>query len=282
MLKPPELAAYLERIGFGATPRPDLETLRALHRLHPAAIPFENLSTLIGDPVPLDLASLQRKLVAEGRGGYCFEQNRLFAAVLAELGFRVTALAARVVWNRVEAPLGPRTHMVLLVEPAEAAEATDRARYLCDVGFGGLTLTGPLRLETGLEQETPHETFRLVQVGEEYLLEANVRGQWRALYRFDLQAHLPVDFEVLNHFVATHESSPFRTALMAARRTPEGGYALRDNELSIYAAGTKEQTALGTAEEIERALTEIFGIRLPATPALRNALKRISTSGRTP
>jgi N-hydroxyarylamine O-acetyltransferase len=268
MPDPLELDAYFERIGLAAAPSPDLTTLRALHRLHPAAIPFENLSTLVGDPVPLDLVSLQRKLVTERRGGYCFEQNRLFAAMLAEIGFEVTALAARVVWNRAEGPLGPRSHMVLLV-------VLDGDRYLCDVGFGGLTLTGPLRFETGLEQSTPHETFRLAHAGSEYVLEANIRGEWRPLYRFDLQAQLPVDLDVLNHFVATHASSPFRSILMAARRTPQGGYALRNNELSIYADGAKEQAVLETTEDLERALTELFGIRVPQTPALRAALDKL-------
>jgi len=265
----PDLDAYFQRIGFAAAPEPSLTTLRELHRLHPNAIPFENLSTLIGDPVPLDLPALQRKLVVERRGGYCFEQNRLFAAVLGSIGFDVTALAARVVWNRVDPALGPRTHMVLLVEVGGET-------HLCDVGFGGLTLTGPLLLETDVEQVTPHETFRLARRDGDFLVEASVRGDWRALYRFDLQVQLPIDFDVLNHFVATHPDSPFRSTLMAARRTPGGGYALRNNELSIYADGEKEQRLLTSAMDIENVLVETFGIRLPATPALRDALERIA------
>jgi len=136
-----DIDAYFERVGFAAAASRDLATLEALHRLHPMAIPFENLSTLLREPIPLDTPALLAKLVARRRGGYCFEHNQLFADVLRTLGFEVTTLAARVVWGRIGQSLGPRTHMVLRVRVG----ADD---YLSDVGFGGLTLTGPLQNET--------------------------------------------------------------------------------------------------------------------------------------
>src|SRR5579862_7365644 len=97
-----DLTAYFTRIGFGgpARPAPTLDTLRALHLLHPQAIPFENLDVLLGRPVTLDLASIQRKLVAEGRGGYCYEHNLLLRSVLQTLGFRVRSFGGRVLWGR--------------------------------------------------------------------------------------------------------------------------------------------------------------------------------------
>src|SRR4029077_4145597 len=115
----------------------------------------------------------------------------------------------------------PRTHMELLVPVGGES-------YICDVGFGGLTMTAPLRLTIAAEQRTPHETFRIVREGTEYQPEANVRGQWRALYSFDLQEQIQADIEVLNFFVAEHPSSPFRTRLMAARRDGERTLKLRD------------------------------------------------------
>src|SRR5690606_14922037 len=97
-----DLDGYFRRIGYGGPRTPTLETLRALQRLHPAAIPFENLSPFAGAPVSLELDAIQQKLVHDGRGGYCFEQNSLFLEVLRALGFRASGLAARVLWNRAE------------------------------------------------------------------------------------------------------------------------------------------------------------------------------------
>jgi N-hydroxyarylamine O-acetyltransferase len=264
-----DLEAYFKRIGYGTAGGADVATLEALHRLHPAAIPFENLSTLLREPIPLDSAALLDKLVVRRRGGYCFEQNRLFAEVLRALGFEVAALAARVLWKRVGDSLGARTHMVLRVR-------IGGDDYLSDVGFGGLTLTGPLRLVPDIEQPTPHETFRLARRGAEFELEAAVRGSWRPLYRFDLQEQSPIDFEVLNHFVATHPSSPFLTTLMAARRTPHGRYALHDNVLAVYRGDAKDERKLTSAAEIAGELAESFGIELPRGPALDALLESIA------
>ena len=262
-----DVNAYFRRIGFDGRPAADLATLAALHRLHPIAIPFENLSVLLREPIPLDTAALEDKLVTRRRGGYCFEQNRLFADVLTSIGFEVVALAARVVWGRRAAgPPGARSHMVLRVR-------VSGEDFICDVGFGGLTLTGPLRLELETEQETPHERFRLRRIGDELELEARVQGDWRPLYRFDLQEQLPIDFEVLNHFVATHPSSHFLTTLIAARRTTDGRYALANNELSVYRGTTKEERKLRSGRELARSLTESFGIALPSSEGLQSLLE---------
>jgi N-hydroxyarylamine O-acetyltransferase len=261
-----DLGAYFQRISFGARPAADLTTLAALHRLHPIAIPFENLSTLLREPIPLDVPALEDKLVARGRGGYCFEHNTLFGAVLRAIGFEVVGLAARVVWGRRAAgPPGARSHMVLRVN----VRGQD---YISDVGFGGLTLTGPLKLELDTEQETPHERFRLRRVAEDLELEARVQGDWRPLYRFDLQAHLPIDFDVLNHYVATHPSSHFLSTLIAARRTAEGRFALANNQLAVYRGTAKEERKLRSGAEIARVLTEEFLIALPRGEALDSKL----------
>jgi N-hydroxyarylamine O-acetyltransferase len=264
-----DLDAYLRRIGYSGSRAPTLETLAALHALHPIAIPFENLDTLRGAPIKLDLESLQRKLVLQRRGGYCFEQNLLFTHALTALGFRVVGLAARVIWERDDDTPRPRTHMALLV-PIE------RETYLCDVGFGGLTMTGPLRLTLEGEQQTPHETFRVVRDGDEYLSQANVRGDWRTLYGFDLQEQLQPDIEVLNFFVAGHPASPFLTRLMAARRDRDRTFKLRDRELTIqHREGPREQRELKSVPELRAVLDELFEIDAPADAALDSALTRV-------
>jgi N-hydroxyarylamine O-acetyltransferase len=264
-----DIGAYFKRIGLRAKAAADVATLTQLHRLHPMAIPFENLSTLLREPIPLDLPALEEKLVVRRRGGYCFEHNRLFAEVLRTLGFEVGCLAARVVWNRRASAPGPRTHMVLRVR----AGGHD---YICDVGFGGLTLTGPLRLTPDIEPAPPHVVFRMEAHGDELELEARIGEEWRGLYRFDLQEQLPIDFEVLNHFVATHPSSHFLTTLIAARRTAEGRYALANNELTVYRGTAKDERKLRSAEEIARVLTESFAIELPHGAALDSVLASVA------
>jgi N-hydroxyarylamine O-acetyltransferase len=264
-----DLDAYFRRIGYSGSRTPTLETLAALHALHPTAIPFENLDTLRGAPVRLDPDSLQRKLVQQRRGGYCFEQNLLFTHVLTALGFRVTGLSARVLWEAVDGAPRPRTHMLLLVPIGPES-------YLCDVGFGGLTMTGPLRLTLGAEQRTPDETFRVMRDGGEYLSQANVRGDWRTLYRFDLQEQLQPDIEVANFYVAQHPESPFRSRLMAARRDADRTFKLRDWELTIqHRDGRRERRELDGLAELRAALDELFRIDVPVDAALDAALARL-------
>jgi len=269
-----DLEAYFDRIGYEGPHEPDLPTLRNLHLLHPIAIPFENLTTLMGKPVRLDRDSVQRKLIHERRGGYCFEHNRLFCDVLQTIGFDVVSLAARVVWNRTDETPGSRSHMVLLVKIGTET-------YLSDVGFGGLTLTGPLLFEPDVEQATPHEVFRIRETSQaaEYELQARIGDAWQALYRFDLQPQLPIDYEVLNHYVATHVDSLFLTTLMAARATTEGRYALLNDEFTArLSRGNDERRRVTTVGELRETLTDIFEINLPDDAELQSALSRLLRS----
>jgi N-hydroxyarylamine O-acetyltransferase len=265
-----DLDAYFRRIGYAGDRTTTLETLAALHALHPTAIPFENLDTLRGAPIRLDVDSLQRKLVLERRGGYCFEQNLLFTHALTALGFRVIGLSARVLWERSDDAPRPRTHMALLV-PLKGDY------YVCDVGFGGLTMTAPLVLTTEGEQRTPHETLRIAREGAEYVPQASVRGEWRSLYSFDLQQQLQTDIEVLNFYVSQHPESPFRSRLMAARRDGSRTLKLHDAELTIQPLeGAREQRALRSVRELRGVLEELFRIDVPADAMLDAALARLT------
>jgi len=266
-----DLDHYLNRIGFAGARSVDLATLAALHVRHPAAIPFENLDPLLGRPVRLDVDALQQKLVHDGRGGYCFEHNLLFAEALRAIGFDVIGLAARVVWNVPDGALRPRSHMLLRTE-------LDGVGYIADVGFGGVTLTAPLRLEVGVEQPTPHETFRLGRERRDFVLEARVGNRWKALYRFGEEVQEPSDYEVANWYTSTHPDSIFRRSLMAARATRETRFALLDGRLAIYHRnGSTELRALHNGPEIRKTLAETFGIRLPESDDLDRVLERLTS-----
>jgi N-hydroxyarylamine O-acetyltransferase len=264
-----DLDAYFERIGYDGGRAPTLDTLRAIHLRHPRAIAFENLNPLLQWPVPLDARSLEQKLVLEGRGGYCFEQNLLFAHALTALGFRITGLAGRVLWNNPPGAVTPRTHMLLLVDLGTP--------YIADVGFGGLTLTGPLRLQADVEQDTPHERFRLVRRENEWIVCGRTGNTWRQLYYFDLQPQLVPDYEVTNWYLSHHPESQFVTNLIAARPDDGRRHALRNCELTLHPAeGPTERRMLTTADELRRALEDTFRLNLPDSPALDEALGRIA------
>jgi N-hydroxyarylamine O-acetyltransferase len=253
------LDAYMARLG---RPEPTLPAVVAAHAAH---LPFENLDPLRGVTPRLDLEGLEAKLVHGGRGGYCFEHNLLLAHALEALGFQVRYLAARVLWNQPEGAIMPRSHMLLLVD----------GERIVDVGFGGLTLTGVLRLDAEGAQPTPHEPFRIVHEGEDRYLEAEVRGAWQRLYRFDLQRQYQVDYEVSNHYLCTHPRSHFRAGVMAARSDRDARYALRNGKLSIHRSTGSEQRDLAGVAEIKEVLRELFHVDVPVDEALDAALARV-------
>jgi N-hydroxyarylamine O-acetyltransferase len=160
---------WLNRIGYDGPLEP---TLNALHRLifaHSHAIAYESLDIMLGRTPKLDLGALQRKMVLGGRGGYCLEQNMLFREGLRSLGYQITSLQGRVVRGMaIDAPR-PAIHMLLQVELPEGP-------YLADVGFGNLAPTSALLLRPGIEQETPHEPMRFIDVGGELTLQAKTPG----------------------------------------------------------------------------------------------------------
>lgn len=265
-----DLDSYLARIGYSGPRTATIDTLKAVHALHPAAIPFENLSPLLGWPVRLDVDSLQAKLVTSGRGGWCFEHNTLFRHALEALGFSVTSLAARVLWNAPAGnPIGPRSHMLLLVKLGGAL-------YIADAGFGGNVLTAPLRLEPHIEQPTPHESHRLLPLENGFVLEAALAGQWMALYRFTLEPQFPADYEVSNWYLCQHPSSFFRQILIAARATPDARYALRNNNLAIHRKSGTEKRTLADAAALRASLENDFELQLPESPDLDSMIDRVS------
>jgi N-hydroxyarylamine O-acetyltransferase len=263
------LDEYFARIGYWGDLKPSLENLQQLHARHTQFIPFENLDPFLRRPVHLDLAALQQKLIREGRGGYCFEHNLLFGHVLRAMGYGVTGLAARVLWNQPDDAITVRGHMLLRVE-------VDGRDYIADTGFGGLTLTAPLRLEVRVEQSTPHESFRLMPFGHEFLLQAKVGGAWLTLYRFALHEQMQPDYEVTNWYLSNHPQSHFVTGLIAARPAPGGRYTLRNTELAVHdlRAGTERRT-LANPAALRAVLEDHFQLTLPDEPKMDEKFEQL-------
>ena len=250
-----DLAAYLGRIGYPGSVQPSRATLEALHLAHATHIPFENLDILLQRPIRLDLASLQDKLVRGRRGGYCFEQNLLFASVLERLGYSVTRLAARVYYRNQ--PRVPRTHIALLA-------GIEGAAWLADVGFGLEGLLLPVPFVAGREARQFAWTYRVIESKGEWTLQSLREQSWAQLYSFTLEPCLAVDFEPANHYTATHPDSRFVRTLTAQLPTPEVRYRLRNRELVLDRGAGVSRRILADDDELLAVLAETFGLHFPA------------------
>ena len=261
------LALYLQRLGFDAPPAPTLETLRQLQLRHTGTFPFENLSTLSGQPVLIDLPSIEQKVLHDGRGGYCYELNNLFLALLEALGFDARGISGRVVMGQPEGAWTARTHRLSLV-------TLGGVRYITDVGFGGMVPTAPLMLDTPAEQFTPHEPYRIEQHEDGYTLRANVGGEWRAMYIFDLQRQEDIDYAVGNWYVSTHPESSFARQLMVARTGEGWRRTLNNGSFAIHRIGREtERRQVTDVDELMGLLRSEFDIRVPRDVALRRVIE---------
>lgn len=253
------LDPYLTRIRYQGELAPDLATLARLHAAHVDAIPFDGLDPLIGRPVKLDLASVQQKLVDSRRGGYCFEHNTLFKAVLLAVGFKVTALGARVRWmSPPESPLGPREHMLLAVDLPEGT-------YLADVGFGACLLDTPLRFKTGIEQRTTMGTYKLAEDDGLYWLSAKQPAGWRIKYAFNMEPQIAADHELGNWYTSTSPAVPFTSMVIMERLAADKRYKLINRRFLTEARDGEvvSERALASAQELGDTLDKVFNIVLP-------------------
>jgi N-hydroxyarylamine O-acetyltransferase len=253
-----DLDAYLHRIGVDpALPRSagaTRETLGALHAAHVAAIPFENLDILLGRPIRLDVGSLQQKLVSARRGGYCFEHNTLFQAVLDALGFRVTPLAARV--RAGATGVRPRTHMLLRV-------TLDEGAFLADVGFGAGGVVRPVPFVEGVVVSTGPFSHRLRREGELWVLQGDSGKGWADQYVFTLEPQHPVDYEVANHYTSTHPESAFVLNLTAQRSWPGRRAVVRNRELTVTTADGDVVAPIRDPQHLLQVLAAEFGLVFP-------------------
>jgi N-hydroxyarylamine O-acetyltransferase len=254
-----DLDAYFDRIAYQGNRTPRIQTLIDLHLAHAAHVPFENLDVMLKRPIRLDLESLQAKIVQHRRGGYCFEQNLLFTAVLEQLGFSVDLLQARVRFGTDR--VIPRTHVALAVD-------VSGERWLADLGFGSFGLLLPIPLVPGDFQQFSW-SYRLARESDKWVLQGPVGGVWQDLYVFDLEPQLPIDFEPPNHYVSTHPNSRFVQTLTVQRVAPDVRLVLRNRELTTTTpAGESRRTIANQAELID-VLSDQFGLHVPPnTPLL--------------
>ena len=229
-------SAWLKRIGYSGPMTPTLETLNRLILAHSHSISYETLDIMLGRPPKLDVASLQSKMITCKRGGYCFEQNMLFRAGLRSLGYRITSLQGRVVRGLEIDAQRPAIHMLLQVELPEGT-------YLADVGFGNLAPTSALLLAPQIEQETPHELMRFIDVGGELTLQAWLKHGWQHIYRVIPYPRYDSEYEITNWYTATHPETPYQGNIIVAKPGPNR------TRITMYNARVTVRDADGQAKK---------------------------------
>lgn len=239
-----ELEEYLARIEYHGPLHRSVAVLNALMLAHVCAIPFENLDVLANREVRLASDAVLEKLVRQGRGGYCFEHNGLFARVLVTLGFPVRPLAARARVGRERQVTTPRTHLCLEV-------VAESRRWLVDVGIGGLSMTAAIPFEPDVVHPTPHEPRRLRWEAGRWWHQAWLGDRWADVCELTGESMPPVDQEVANWYTSTHPDSPFRHEAMFARAHPDGSrLTLRGDSLTVRRGDAVERRVVHPMETL--------------------------------
>jgi len=247
------VSAYLARIGYTGPVTPTPEVLRAIHRAHMLAVPFENLDISRGRKIVVDQDACVRKIVEEHRGGFCYEMNGAFAALLQAIGFQITLLSARVA--RQDGSFGPEfDHLTLRVD-------LDRP-WLADVGFGD-SFIEPLRLLPGIAQKDGTQIYRILETAGVLQVEKwEAEGSWKAQYRFSPQPRRLQEFAEMCQYHQSSPDSSFTRKRLCTRATPEGRITLSDMKLIITRNGQKEERMLANEEEWRAALRQHFDLVL--------------------
>jgi N-hydroxyarylamine O-acetyltransferase len=248
-----QVRAYLDRIAYSGPTAPNLDTLRAVHRAHMLAVPFENLDIPLKREIALHEDTLLRKIVERRRGGFCYEMNGAFAALLRELGYHVTLLSARV--PREDGSISPEfDHLTLRVDLDEP--------WLADVGFGDCFME-PLRLEPNLEQAQDSRVFRIASDDDSLRVERKERDDvWKVEYMFTTVPRRLEEFAPMCHYHQTSPESPFTRKRLCTLATPEGRVTVSEMKLISTREGIKTERALASAEEWRAVLKEKFGVVL--------------------
>jgi len=249
--------AYLQRIRVD--PRetgPTARVLAALQLAHLCAVPFENLDILWPRPLRLDRRTFYRKIVAEGRGGICYELNGLFAWLLGRLGF-----AAHIVSARAYRPAGvlrsEYDHMAIVVR-------LDGRPLLVDVGFGGAQPRQPLPLD-GTTSAGPEGAHRVRQVDEDrFELEHRLDQGWLGVYQFTTRPCRLGAFRQMYRHHRFDADAPFTGRCLCSLAMPEGRVVLTDSSLVTTTTGGKQRLAVTTADQWLDLLENRFGIQPPA------------------
>lgn len=252
---------YLERIAYSGSLNPSEETLAALHLAHAEAVPFENLDIHLGRPISGDLEVVFDKMIVRGRGGYCFEQNGLFSAMLEKLGFRLRRAMGRTTFG---SPVPrPRGHLLSLVD-------VDHRTFIADLGFGGHGLLEPVPLERDVFHSVGGETYRVVDsAGGGMELEVMAGDAWKSLYWFDTSPCYPADVDVMNFYHSHSTDSFFNQNRVVALARRDCRRVMMNGEMKTVRGSGVETRQIADEITYRQVLADEFGIVLDASARLR-------------
>lgn len=241
---------YLKRIGYSGSTEPTLETLTRLQYQHLLTIPFENLDIHYGNPITLNVSSFYRKIVKNGRGGFCYELNGLFHALLQKLGFKAKMVSARV-YEEETATYSPEfDHLAILVN-------SDEKGWLVDVGFGDF-IYAPLNLDKREAQKDPGGVFRIRNNRPDYLiLEQQHSKAWKPEYKFSTASRKLIEFNKRALFHQTSDESHFSEKKVCSVATPAGRITLTDKKLKITKYDNSREHPETDKQEFETLLKSI-------------------------
>jgi N-hydroxyarylamine O-acetyltransferase len=260
MVQSIDLDAYLGRIGYEGSRTPTYDSLGGILRAHTASIPFESFDVLLGRPIRLDPEGLQAKIVTDKRGGYCFEHASLMHAALEAFGFSPIRHASRVLLFEPRHK-SVRQHMFLTV-------AIGNANYVVDPGFGPFACPVPIPVEsTPVPTKIP--THRLSRDGNDWILHVNRDGKEIPGWISTMEEEYPVDFEMMNHYIATHPASFFTHNILASAVTREGRINIMNQDVHIIRSGAVEASQLADRKALRSLIKRHFGFDLPELETMR-------------
>lgn len=260
---------YLNRIGVSHRPSSTLESLHGLQAAHMRHVPFENLDVLLGRPLSLSVEDLFEKIVTQKRGGYCFELNTVYGALLSEIGFEPVPMLARV-WLRNPDETPPRTHLVNRVK-------IDGEDWISDVGFGGRAARVPLKIGDGYEVDDGDGHIRIVKDAEfGYRISRLQDGAWSDQYTVETQAAHMSDILSGNHWTENHPSSHFRQGIGVGLFTEEGRMSFYGGVLTHRGRETRTQPMSGLHDILDVLKCE-FGLDLNMTSEQQARLEPFTT-----
>lgn len=260
MVQPIDLDAYLARINYSGPRTPTYDTLAAILRDHTVNIPFESFDVLLGRPIRLDPEGLQSKIVAAGRGGYCFEHASLMHAALEAIGFAPVRHASRVLLFEPR-HASVRQHMFLTV-------TTGGITYVIDPGFGSFACPQPIPID-GTPVPTSAPTHRLAREGSDWFLYVTRDGEEIHGWVSTMEEEYPVDFEMMNHYIATHPASFFTHNILASAATKEGRVNVMNQGVQFIRNGVAEATQLADRKALRSLVAQHFGFDLPELETMR-------------